>query len=88
MSLGNDTWNGRKKRITRRMAHDVRLLLPLFGLAGCLALYATAIFAAERLPAAPFDLPAVSAPRVTEAACDPVESQSASASQLGPAGLR
>lgn len=50
MSLGHAKWKGRKKRTARRIANDFRLSLPFIGIAGCIALSATAIFAAERLP--------------------------------------
>ena len=50
MSLGHTTWKGRKKRPSRRVAHDLRTLLPLIGVALCFALSSTAIFAAQWIP--------------------------------------
>jgi hypothetical protein len=83
MSFGHETWKGRKKRPIRRIAHDLRLSLPAAGLISCFVLSATAIYAAERLPAivlfalptgsafqAGSTLPTVSAPRAKDPECD------------------
>ena len=52
MRIDDSTWTGRKKRIARRLAYDLRLALPFLGVAACFVLSATAIFAAESLPLA------------------------------------
>lgn len=77
MSLGDSSWKGRKKNIVRRVAYDLRLLLPFIGLAGCYVLSATAIVAAEHLPIASHIvatsiLPAVSAPRAENPECEAI----------------
>lgn len=61
MSLEHPCWQGRKKRVARRMANDLRLLLPFLGLAGCVGISATAIVAAEDAPIA---LPFAAAPEI------------------------
>lgn len=40
-------WRGRRKRISRRLARDLRALLPLLGVLFCFFSSATAILAAE-----------------------------------------
>ena len=65
MSLEHPCWQGRKKRVARRMANDLRLLLPFLGLVGCVGISATAIVAAEDAPlAAPTSSPFAAAPEI------------------------
>ncbi len=42
-------WRGRRKRVSRRLARDLRALLPLLGVLFCFFSSATAIVAAERI---------------------------------------
>jgi len=49
MSPERETWTARRKRLSRRVAFDVRLLAPLLAIVLCFLLSATSIVAAERL---------------------------------------
>ena len=49
-TLDRSTWRRRHKRISRRIAHDLRTLLPFLGVLFCFVSSATAIVAAERVP--------------------------------------
>ena len=74
MSLGQPDWQGRKKRIRRRIGFDLRLSFPFLGLALCFVLSATVIFAAERLPALTAGDPhPVSESQAQAPACDTAE---------------
>ena len=77
MSLSHSGWKGRRKRLRRRLGHDLRRALPLLGLVFCLAGSALAIVGVERAPvAAP---PVVSSgPRSGGAWAPPGEREAAS----------
>lgn len=49
MTPDAETWIARRKRLSRRVAYDLRLLSPLVAIALCFLLSATTIVAAERL---------------------------------------
>lgn len=48
MSLGSVNWRRRHKRFSRRLARDLRALLPIVSVALCFVSSATVITAAER----------------------------------------
>ncbi|MAG29679.1 MAG: hypothetical protein CL908_02150 [Deltaproteobacteria bacterium] len=60
MSLVRAPWKGRPKRLSRRVAFDLRLLSPLVAVLLCYLLLATAIFSVERIT--PGSGPPVTAP--------------------------
>ena len=57
MSLGHPHWRGRRKRVARRLARDLRQLAPLIAIASCFAGSAMAILVAPLVPVA-FEAPA------------------------------
>lgn len=50
MSLGRQNWKGRRKRVSRRIARDLRTIWPAFGLVFCFLSCATTIVAFEAIP--------------------------------------
>lgn len=73
MSLGHAAWKGRRKRLARRLAHDLRALAPLVAIVCCFLGAASTIFAAEsRSVRTPADVDAP-APARGQAECGTME---------------
>lgn len=84
MSLSHSGWKGRRKRLRRRLAHDLRTALPLLGLVFCLAGSAAAIVGVERAPVA--SLPVVSSgPPPSDACGTPIVREMRPAAPAEPA---
>jgi hypothetical protein len=87
MSTHTDYWRGRRKRISRRLARDVRTLAPLLGVLLCFVSSASAIVTAEKLPVA-----RTRAARAERSAPNPdyltISISSTSKLSAAPAGIR
>ena len=84
MKIENTLWRKRRKRMSRRLARDVRVLSPMLGVLLCFVSSASAIVAAERLPVGTVRVVPSTAPSVDYFT---ISSSSMSKASAAPAGI-